>query len=318
MRWSFSLILGLLLSQSTSTHAFIKGNGANSSASALSPPSAASAYGFNTLTFDSEFDDISEIDVNNTLKPGYKWYVQSLVLFTYPKNTLIAFAPSSFSVSNSILHYSPNTPAGDPDSGGNIYSAGYKADNTFVGNTIKPTGFYAEARMKYDPTCINATKFWFPAFWMWDESIMYNSGTNTAYGSNRYTEFDIFEATGNTVVGYTDWDWSQLGSSLVQVKNINDMLGVPNPIDNQFHIYAIRWVPMAKNGGTGYITRYVDNVYKSAGDVTYSSSTISAEAASGATTGWMSGTDASTMGFTVQLQAGENCPIDVDWVRIWQ
>lgn len=318
MRQLFALVLGLLLSHAAVAHDFGKGSG-TVPAPTLSPPSAAVEYGFNSLSFNDEFDSLSTIDVNNTLQPGFKWYVQSLVLGTYPTNTLIAFAASSFTMPVAgVLHYAPNTPVGDPASGGNFFSAGYKADNTFVGNTIQPTGFYAEARMKYDPTCINATKNWFPAFWMWDKGIMYNSGTNTAYGSNRYTEFDIFEASSNTTVDYVDWDWSNPGGGITQVRNTNYTLGVPTPIDNNFHIYAMRWVPQTKHGGTGYITRYVDNVYKSAGDVTYSSSTISAQANSGATTGWMSGADASVLGFTVQFQAAEGCPIDVDWVRIWQ
>lgn len=296
-----------------SAQAFFKGGGSFPAASSPAIPAAAASYGFNTLTFYDDFNSLSTIDVNNTMQPGYKWYVQSLVLGTYPTNTLIAFAPSSFSVASSILTYTPNTPVGDPNSGGNIYCAGFKSDNTFVGNTIAPTGWYAECRMSYDPSKVSGN--WFPAFWMWDKSIMLNSATNTAYGTHRYSEFDIFESYGTSGTGYVDWDWS---SPSTQVSNTNSNLGVPSPVDSGFHKYGLLWVPQAKNGGTGLIQRYIDGVHYPAGDVTYSSSTISSNATTGATTGWMSGADASTQGFTVQLQTGSNCPINVDYVQIWQ
>lgn len=317
MQWlKYLAILAFLLPSQTSAHDFGKGGGA-APVSSINPPTPAITFGYNSLAFGDEFDSLSTIDVNNTLAPGFKWYAQSLVLGSYPTNTLLVFNAASFTMPVAgVLHFSPNTPAGDPYSGGNFYSAGYKADNTFVGTKIDVTkGFYAEARMKYDPTCINATKPMFPAFWMWDGSIMYNSGTNTSFAGTHLSELDIFEAFDATTTWYVDWDWTSL---VAQVRNTNYVLSVPSPIDNGFHIYAMRVVPQNKNGGTGYITRYVDNIYQSSADVNYTSTGISAQANTGATTGWMSGIDTSVKGMTVQFQAATGCPIDIDWVRIWQ
>lgn len=280
-------------------------------------PAGAASYGFNNLIFQSEFDSINEIDVNNTLQPGYKWYVQSLVVGTYPTNTKLIFPSSCFSISNSVLTFNPSNPLGGTPDGGSIYSAGFKNDNTFIGNTIPKGGFYAECRMSYDPTLSTIGRSWFPAFWMWDKSIVLNSATNTPYSGNRYSEFDVFEAatgSGTTTPNYVCWDWTGPGSF---VRNTNYVLGVPT-VDSNFHTYAVLWVPQVKNSGSGLVRRYIDGVAIGGSDVNYSSSTISAQANTGATTGWMSGADVSTQGFTLNLQSGLNWPINIDWVRVWQ
>lgn len=282
-------------------------------------PAPAIAQGYNTLTFWDDFNSLSTIDVNNTLRPGFNWYVQSLVLGTYPTNTKLIFPSTCFSVGGSVLTYTPNTPLGGSVTGGNIFSAGWTGTGDgFVGNTIAPTGWYAECRMAYDPTISQPGHTWFPAFWMWDKGIMYSSSINT-FNGERFTELDIYEAipTGTPNVPnqkYVDWDWSSLSAV---VSNTNSSLGVP-VLDKKFHTYGVLWVPQARNGGTGLIKRYVDGVHIAGGDVEYSSSTISAQAGVGATTGWLSGLDVSTRGFTVQLQTGEGWPIYVDYVQIWQ
>lgn len=56
-------------------------NGANSlytyTLNGLTAPLQASGFGFTTLSFEDEFTDTSNIDVNNSLLPGYNWYTQA-------------------------------------------------------------------------------------------------------------------------------------------------------------------------------------------------------------------------------------------------
>jgi hypothetical protein len=45
-----------------------------SQAKGATPPSFAAAVGYNTNTFSSTFDS-SSVDLRNTVKAGYKWYI---------------------------------------------------------------------------------------------------------------------------------------------------------------------------------------------------------------------------------------------------
>lgn len=305
--------------------AFKGGGGPAPVSSGPSVPAPAAAWGFNTLPFDDEFDSISSIDVNNTLAPGFKWYVQSYLFGTHP-NQLYVVNSASFSVSSGVLTYNPNNCSPSCGvTGGNIYSVGWVPGSppTYVGNTIQPTGFYAEARIAYDPSLAPASgNRWFPAFWLWDKSILLKEADSLSYGGAHYTEFDVFEATpngggGSVEAQYVDWDWYQPSGTTTQKRNTNYALAVPT-IDAGFHTYGLLWVPMVKNGGTGLIQRYVDGVLISAGNVTYTSTTASPTPNGGYATGWMAGADSSTQGFSVNLQTGNGWPMQIDYVRVWQ
>lgn len=289
-------------------------------------PTPANTWGYNTLSFWDDFLSPSTIDLNNTLSPtGYNWYVQQ---YDFQANQASVQPPSAFSVAGSILTFSPITNHGNPATGGAISTAGYvtSPSKSYVGNTINPNGAYFECRMAFNPAlCQGSTaiQLW-PAFWIWDKGIPLGYANGVGAFSPRLTELDALEAIPNGVGAitpeFTDWDeQGEPCSSTFCVKNTNiNLSGIPNLSDFKMHTYGVLWVPQSKNGGTGIIQRWIDGVHYTSGDVSYSSSTISAQAAANATTGWMSGLDTSVSGFTLNLDTGANWPIYVDYVQVWQ
>ncbi len=277
-------------------------------------PAPAVAQGYNRLTFWDDFNSLSTIDVNNTLQPGYNWYVQ-MHAGIYPDDIIDIIPASALSISNSVLtiNYTGTNQA-------ILTQVGYigKTGTRQVGTAIAPTGAYWECRMAFDPALAAIGSFNWPAFWMWDNQITLNNADFTNW-SGRYTELDFMEwlptGPGTGAYSYTDWDWN--GTSNI-IANVNNNINVPNPVDNKFHTYGCLWIPMARNNGTGIIRRYIDGALVSSMNVSYSATTISGSAAPGATTGWMSGLDTSQLGFSTMLDAGPNWPVYVDYVQVWQ
>lgn len=290
-----------------------------------SVPAVASAVGFNTLAFWDGFDDVKTIDVNNTLQPGYNWYLTNTIIpQDNPDGSQAAGttqAPSSISVSNSIMSFTPSQP-----SGGWLTNLGYTGNSgaRYVGNSIAASGGYFECKMKFDPLFANPlpafsfpNNFW-PAFWMQDaiQGLHINDqDTTPTHGP----ELDFFEyfgfnpLNGNAFVGMITHEW---------LDNINAASGTGHAnftqVDwNGWHTYGCRWRTQAQNGGTGLIERYLDGAYLTGGDLTYSSSTTSPQCQTGCSTGVFSCFDTS-LGFAIQIGSGHNWTMDVDYVMVWQ
>jgi hypothetical protein len=288
------------------------GNGSTAAAASSGPaqPAAARSAGFNKLTFYDDFTSLSTIDVNNTLQPGFNWYVQWPETFN-SSLPLTIWPPSCFSISGSVLTFSPTDQiSGGSKTGGELVSAAFLGTGPqYVGNLIKPTGFYAESYIQFG-TSPGLSNNWFPAFWCWDGFIPQHLAYGTAYGSNRYTEMDIMEYEGS--FDRQLFDYSNAGT----IGTTNFSFSIANP--NNWHKYGLLWIPQSENAGTGTMETYVDGALLSANTIDYSSSTIPPQAGSGATTGYLSGSDTSTLGFTFQLQTGFQWPLNVDYVQVWQ
>ena len=279
-------------------------------------PVAAKTWGYNTPFFWEDFNSLSRsVDINNTLLPGYSFYPH---WYNYGTTSQWNTWPSScFTVNNSVLTFSPtNLRDSSGRSGGSIVSAAYLDNGApvpYVGTLIQPGGFYVETRVQFGASP-GLSNNWFPSFWAWDGDIFVNNSPNSSYGANRYSELDVFEFDGSSFDRQV-FDYSQANGRNA-VGSTNFGLTVSNP--NSWHNWGMLCVPPSLNAGTGLIQTYIDGVHSPGNDVTYSSSTISSQAGTGATTGWMGGLDVSTLGLTIQIQTGYQWPINVDWVVGWR
>jgi hypothetical protein len=272
----------------------------------IAQPAPAAAYGFNTLALYDDFDSINTIDINNTLQPGYKWYVSQLNAKASQFNVMPA---SAISVAGSILTLNlPNLP------GLALGSTGYIPGTppTPIGFAAKNTGGYYEIRMAFNPNLYTGNGW--PAFWIFDKLIQLNAYSNLGWSGN-LCEVDFVEALGPSNVQGNDWHWT---SASTFFNNTNTGM---NGLISDFTVmndYGCRIVPQSKANGGGRIERYINGTLVGANAVTdYTAAGISSKAIATAPTGWMSPLDTSA-GFNVLLSSGVNWPLNIDRVQVWQ
>lgn len=299
----------------------VLGGSANIPGLMPSQPGIAKTWGFNTPVFWDDFNSIATIDVNNTLAPGYKWYMTNTKIpQDSPDGTQAAGvtqAPSSVSVANSVLTFTPSA-----GSGGWLTTTGYTGNSgtRYVGQPIAATGGYFEAKFSYNPNFTPAASFSFPfqywpGFWIEDINLWLSINDGVAAGRN-LAELDFFEGFGGSGQSNTAFevhDWTDNIHS-VQLNNGQPNLGSPN--FNNMNTFGTLWVPQSKNGGTGLVQRFFNGTHLTSADVTYSSSTTSPEA-DGGFTGVFSDLDTS-VGYALQIGSGHNWPINIDYVMVWQ
>lgn len=127
-------------------------------------PAPAAAAGLSIKTFEDTFPDLSSIDVNNTKKPGFKWYVDINYsnddpppsTFTLIDNgeggkALRIERPSGNTAQLDLLSAQYDPP--DPSTQGRTFNAG------------KIGAFYVEGRLRW-PKNSGVGEDGFPAFWM--------------------------------------------------------------------------------------------------------------------------------------------------------
>jgi hypothetical protein len=281
-------------------------------------PSLAKTWGYNTPIFWDDFVSPNTIDLNNTLAPGYNWYMsysQGAFASGDGTNTLPS---SAVSISSSILTLNIPTQKGP-----NQYALttmgckGASPSVTLVGNQLAPQGAYFEARIQYN-AAMKANPGW-PAWWMFDNNLTLALANSVAFPSNGYVELDFMEGfysgSGNPNLVMTDWSWYSF-SSQCENSNTSPNVGGSAANDGNFHTYGCLWVPQAKNSGTGIIQRYFDGTHQANCDISYSSTTSPPQAGC-IHTGWLSALDTNTAGFGIQLASGQGWPISVDYVAVW-
>ncbi len=285
------------------------------------PPAPAAKYGFHRLVFSDDFLSPDTIDVNNTLAPGFQWYMANAMI---PQDSPdgnrhagVVQSRSSVSVADSVLTFIPSA-----KSGGWLTNVGYKGASAprTVGTPIAAAGGYFECRMAFDPGFQPAASFvypfqYWPAFWMEDIDLWLAINDRNSVRENK-PEIDFFEYY-SRAIGYDmdmhDWTSNIKSEGLIPgTANVN--LGTP--AFNRMNTFGTLWVPQRENHGVGLVRRYFNGRHIPAADVTYSSTTISAQAAGGFP-GVFSDMDASA-GFVLQIGSGHGWPIHVDYVRVWQ
>ena len=284
----------------------IVGYSATHAAEPDAQPAAVAGKGYK-LVWNDEFENLNSIDVNDTGKAGYKWYVNTGTFsakvascVTSPEASVVRIDNGGFPNWQLSSSYSPNV-------GLNLAGA---------------DGFYVEGRIRFSAHRDDQKTGW-PAFWM--------NPTENTYGVAQWpgqvagyinrVECDIMEyglgdlnsyyATVHQWVGVSRWGVEPYVFNgehfIVPYHNAE----VPN---NKWHTYGCLMVPSTKApNGHGYIQFFLDNVATS----------VRVE--------W-TGSDIGTpppvaphlyanfehQHHVILLGTGKNWPMDVDWVRVWQ
>lgn len=285
----------------------------------VQPPIAA-ANGFNTNTVWDDFNDLSTIDVNNTLRPGYNWYMANTMI---PQDSSdgtqaagVIQAPSSVSVNASVLKFNPSA-----SSGGWLARTGYTGNTLprYVGSPIAASGGYFECKMAFDGSLSGGGSFpiqYWPAFWMIDIQLglAINDNTNAGF-TFPLPELDFMENHDPTHFWWATNDWTS-HTALATNTNANQISNMGSPDFASMNTYGTLWLKQSQNSGAGLIQRYFNGQHLAGADVTYSSSTTSPQA-SGGFTGVYSDYDTSA-GYNLEIGSGHNWPIYVDYVQVWQ
>lgn len=278
----------------------------------LSPTTLGSA--FPTSIFYDDFNDLSSIDLNNSLVPGFKWYMQGV---NYSGNgTPYIQSPASVSISNSILTLNPDgKESSSLPAGGGLNSVGFNG-NGLVGTCMPYTGGYYGIRCAYDvslsPGGGNAGVYW-PAFWFNDASpfAAYNSAAPLLpYPS---VELDIMELFPGSNPGTANNTGTLHQHSLggVAERVVGTFSAAPS--NTAFHTYEAVVKTQYQNGGTGNVKLYIDNVRQVSIDY---SSTTGSPTGNGA---WLdTPTDPASRGFNLMIWTKQNWPLHTDWVSVRQ
>jgi hypothetical protein len=224
----------------------------------VQPPSFATAFGFTTQAFFDHFDSISTIDVNSTVAPGFKWYVN-------PQHK-----GPTVSVSNSILTLGSATRS-SLWSAVNIANAFGGGNGIFnhgaVGQLFSGLdGFYIEYKAKFNPALTTGNSqinLWSTDYLNWQCNAVPNplGNSNTVSWAEIDTEENGF---GQTLHGFIDPGFNDN----ITNRSVN-YTSPGGPIDfSQFHTWGCLMAPGSKNGGTGLLQFFIDRVQNGA-DITW-------------------------------------------------
>lgn len=292
-------------------------------------PNIAAAYGYNNLLMFDDFNNLGTIDINNTLNPGYNWYVQYLQTNASGQQKWVLNPGAVTAYTDTVIKIQQSAASSTPNlTGGYLTNMGIKGNfgsTSLVGTAINPNGCYMEAAIAYNNSDITSNYQsninYTGAFWLFDNTLTLTGNNNLSFPLNGLAEVDVMEifydGSGSPFIPMNDWTWynnnGNYGSSYINNTNTNSGL---TPGDGNMHKYGMLWVPQSKNGGTGLIKRYFDGVEVSACAVTYTSSGISPQE-NGSVVGWMSCLE-NMSGLGLQIGPGlSGAPMYVDYVGVW-
>lgn len=203
----------------------------------------------------------------------------------------------------------------------------------WVGRAFSGGAFF-EARIAFNPADINHEKGW-PAFWSIGLAHLAPNNQDQwpgeVTGYKRFLENDFFEyATarfaGRNSYGATLHDWHGIynktcASGYCDLNNTknggsgfsNFVITPARPVNwTEFHTIGQLWVPSKANGEEGYIQNYFDGKLMSR--ISWNKSILTAAPPSGRTVFNI----ADTSNLVLILSTGENQPMHIDWVHVWQ
>lgn len=291
--------------------AFNHTGGQQNLGNAPSQPTLAATNGFNNNVFYEDFCHLSDIDINNTHKPGFHLYNQ-IVNYT-GSATPVVEAASSYSISNCVLTYTPTV-----DQFGGLLTPGYIGPGAYpsarlVGPVIAPTGGYVKARFAFNPALSpGSSGVADPTFGFQSQDLMLwiQDGLRNSFPYHA-CEMDVVECyIGHSSPGQCAWvsnpiDWNTSGGigALDQTSF--------GTADTSFHTYEMVWVIPEKNGGTGFMKVYLDGVLKATTNYTNPGnySCMDYLDVNGPT---------HTTGFNFFISTGIGWPIQVTDMEAWQ
>lgn len=188
------------------------------------------------------------------------------------------------------------------------------ATPSVVGTEIAPTGGYFEIRCAFDPSLAEgpAQQGW-PTFWMQQKLGLQAQSMNV--GLTSFNEFDFLETIPDAVASVdiqkNQHQWTTtlgggFGNRFSQSIMISPAsIGAPTLDNTTFHTWAVLWLTMAQNGGTGLLRTYFDGVAYPEHDITYTSGSQWEIAETGGN-------------YIMILDGGPAMPLIIDVVRVWQ
>lgn len=252
------------------------------------------------LQFEDDFDSVSTIDFAGTAVAGqgYNWTVK--LPFT---NSTPVVNTANTTVSNSILTLGQTS---------DNYNQGIFTGNRGTKSHLAdPFQYgYFEARIKFDPNqVVSGTTGW-PSFWSIGAThLMLTNGT-------RWPELDFFEFAKDTtkasggVYAASIHDHDKTSGTEVDHWNQGYNTVNVNPATrNDWHLYGCLWQP-------GSIKWYFDNTLIST--QLYTATSQTPPASNGNPPGAYAQLDDAVDGpAAIILGTGKDCPMQVDWVRVW-
>lgn len=272
-----------------------------------SQPTGAAAVGYNRVVLCDTFPSISEVDVTDSLAPGFNWYIHN----AWPNMTrqiwanFTATPGSSITVSGNQLMIAAQTFPIVP----NLLSAGTsKNSKGYVGKMYGPA-IYIDIAMSFDRTLSQASEVTWPGL-----ALLAAEGL-LGLNQIQYMEGDIYECqaptNGNCSSTGTLHNW--LGNSANGNISTPNNLAIGN-VDTNAHHYGFRILPSTLNAGVGSIDWYFDGALKLT--VTYSPTGPSSGAQPSNPNGTFSSFD--TQHYAIWLQAGQTIPVVFYSVTVWQ
>lgn len=225
--------------------AFAKGGGGTQPICTATAPAQAAAFGFNTVKYCETFATNQGIDTNNTLNPGFNWYIQHYG--AQPRNTI----PPRFLLNDGTGTWL----AGDTNSKSSVLFTAAQIGTTqnYVGTSFTG-GFYAECDRKLNPAAITNGE---PS--MWFASIPFMLSTNTSGNPPfPYIEVDVFDWNNSAAHLANVYEWDN--STTTWWGNTNNATSLPGVVFTNYNTYGFLFVPSTQNGGTGLFKWYVNNV----------------------------------------------------------
>jgi hypothetical protein len=236
--------------------------------SPLTPPAPALAVGFTKLAFYDDFN-FASIDFADTGNAGYNWYVNFTNGNGYADGG--SFPPvtmSDVTVSSSILSLQ-NSAGNDGFQG--LCSAKFNSNGTLKSGNVFQNGGFFNFVFRYDETLAPTNVAAGGTSW---PSVAFNTYSAFVQGTFPDAELDLFEAPPCGFGALPSCQGTDVGSVCNTNKQFNfnwrtttlDTINAGVAVNGSFQTngqnwnnmqtIGTLWMPMAKNGGTGYIKRY--------------------------------------------------------------
>jgi hypothetical protein len=203
---------------------------------------AASGY---TLVMDEEFTNPSSIDTNNTLQPGFNWYLARPYRWPATQASELLVNPTAREPGGSLtINPATNVAAWQ------LATAAVTPGGSVVGTTWGPgRGWYLEVSILFDDVLARAHGS--PAVWM--EAVEHMTGRDQWEGQPGYqhfTEIDIFEYNtygfmGNGSFGSYRHDWYGTKAPYLEAGYTGYMAIVPSPppVWTSWHKISALYIP---------------------------------------------------------------------------
>jgi hypothetical protein len=293
------------------------GGGSGSDAGLTAPPPAAAA-GFHTLVYNQGGAAGWNIDTNATGQPGYALYPNG---FGTP-------GPVGATVSNGILSITNGT----YPSAALTTATGASNAQGYVGNAFGG-GFYTEAAISLDPSCVNVGSGSWPAFWGEPVEKSAKPGVtdqwpSQAAGYEQFVELDFMEFWGNSSSYYQlswwgIWDQTCASSGFCVIGNNGSSSSIPDNgsitpppgIDwKAYNVFGAVVVPSGVNGAMGYTYGYLNDALTSSQNSWGKYDPTASPPPSGNQIYSVVDVDH----YYLILGTTANCPMNVAYVRVWQ